>query len=79
MKLGLLLKVERSQIYEDMLNEYILDKFPLQIKFSGEIAYDTGGVYRDNIMFSAFLDEAYKTFFDGSCLLTFTLRPHVDM
>ena len=83
MKLGLLLKVERSQVYEDikslLLNEYILNEFLLQIKFSGEITYDTGGVCRDNIMFSAFWDEAYKKVFDDSCLLTSTLPPHVDM
>ena len=45
-----------------LLNEYILDEFPLRI-VSGEIAYDTDGVCRD--MFSAFWDEAYKKFFDS--------------
>lgn len=74
-------EVKRSTVYDDVIallsHESVLNEFPLRIKFSGEIGYDTGGVCRD--MISAFWEEAYKKFFDGSCLLTPVLHPHVDM
>ena len=60
-----------------LLDEKVLEEFPLRIKFAGEIAFDTGGVCCD--MFSAYWEQAYKTFFDGSSLLTPALHPHVDM
>lgn len=73
--------VKRGNIYEDVMallsNDNVLAELPLRIKFAGEIAMDTGGVCRD--MFSAFWEEAYKHFFDGSSLLTPVLHPHVDM
>ena len=54
-----------------------LDEFPLRIKFAGEMGYDCGGVCRD--MLSAYWDEAYQQFFDGSTLLVPALHPSVDM
>ena len=55
----------------------ILNKYPLRIKFNGEKAFDYGGVCRD--MFSAYWNEDYKQFFDGSALLIPVLHPSVDM
>ena len=56
-------------------DEKVLEEFPLRIRFAGEIAFDTGGVCRD--MFSAYWEQAYQMFFDGSSLLTPVLHPHV--
>ena len=55
----------------------ILNEYPLRIKFNNEKAFDCGGVCRD--MFSAYWEEAYSQFFDGSALLTPVLHPGVDM
>lgn len=55
----------------------VLDEYPLQIKFAGEMGYDCGGICRD--MFSAYWNEAYQKFFDGSMLLVPALHPSVDM
>lgn len=59
--------VSRSQ-YEDVLQLYksgdILSKYPCRFKFKGEKAIDTGGVGRD--LYSAFYDEVYRNFFEGS-------------
>ena len=55
----------------------VLEEYPLRIKFAGEMGYDYGGICRD--MFSAYWDEAYQQFFDGSTLLVPALHPSVDM
>ena len=73
--------VKRGNICDDVMtllsNDKVLAEFPLRIKFFGELANDSGGVCRG--MFSAYWEEAYKHFFDGSSLLTPVLYPHVDM
>ena len=58
-------------------NDEILEEYPLKIRFSNEVAIDTGGVCRD--MFSGFWEDAYSRFFDGSTLLTPALHANVDM
>ena len=57
----------------------VLDEYPLRIKFAGEMGFDCGGVFRDNIMFSAYRNEAYQQYFDGSTLLVPALHPSVNM
>jgi len=57
---------------EDFLQEY-----PLHIKLEGEKAIDSGGVSRD--MLSAYWQDAYKHFFDGSTLLIPTVHPNTDV
>ena len=73
--------VERKNAYEDMLalfcDDEILKEFPLRISFSNESAIDGGGVCRD--LFSAFWEEAYLKFFDGSSLLSPAMHASVDM
>ncbi len=54
----------------------LLRENPLRISFANERALDTGGVSRD--MFSAFFEEMYERFCDGSALLTLVVHPHID-
>ena len=73
--------VNRGNIFNQVIDlfsdDYFLKEYPLYIKFEGEIAVDSGGVQRD--MLSAFWEEAYIHFFDGSSLLVPTVHPNVDM
>ena len=69
--------LSNDEVMELLSNDEVLAEFPLRIKFAGELAFDSGGVCWD--MFSAYWEEAYKHFFDGSSLLTPVLHPHVDM
>ena len=73
--------VNRGNIFNQVIDlfsdDYFLKEYPLYIKFEGEIAVDFGGVQRD--MLSAFWEEAYIHFFDGSSLLVPTVHPNVDM
>ena len=55
----------------------VLDECSFRIKFATEMGYDCGGVCRD--MFSAYWNEAYQQFFDGSTLLVPALHPSVNM
>ena len=57
--------------------ESALSEYPLRIKFDGEIGFDSGGVCRD--MFSAYWEEAFKTFFGGNSVLTPVIHPAIDM
>ena len=70
----------RHEVFEDVIELYRsqkpLEEHPLDIKFSGEKAYDAGGVTRD--MFSAFWEAAYEKVFDGSTLLSPVMHPQVD-
>ena len=73
--------VNRKKIFNQVIDLFsddcILKEQSLYIKFEGEIAVDSGGVQRD--MLSAFWEEAYVHFFDGSSLLVPTIHPNVDM
>ena len=73
--------VNRRKIFNQVIDLFsddaILKEYPLYIKFEGEIAIDSGGVQRD--MLSAFWEEVYVHFFDGSSLLVPTVHPNVDM
>ena len=65
-----------NQVIDLFSDDYFLKEYPLYIKFEGEIAVDSGGVQRD--MLSAFWEEAYGRFFDGSSLLVPAVHPNVD-
>ena len=73
--------INRSKVYRDVMEllsrDQVLEEFPLQINFVNEAAIDHGGVCRD--MFSAFWEEAYRRFFDGSTLLTPCMHANTDM
>ena len=73
--------IGRKNLYEDTLalfpDDKILQEFPLQIRFSNEPAIDSGGVCQD--LFSAFWEEAYLKFFDGSSLLSPVMHASIDM
>ncbi len=62
--------VQRDDVFHSVVNLYkekssqLMLEYPLHVKLAGERAIDFGGVSRD--MFSAFYDEAYETFFDGT-------------
>lgn len=72
--------VSRCTLYEDVLQLYksgdILSKYPCRFKFKEE-AIDTGGVGRD--LFSAFYDEVYRNFFEGSSFVTPAVHPGINM
>ena len=82
-KLGTWRKVQRCQIYEDVVEMYqddlsgVLEEYPFRVKFEGEIAIDVGGVCRD--MFSCFWLAAYLNHFDGERLLVPAVNPGMDM
>ena len=73
--------VNRAKIFDHVkklfCSEQFLKEFPIYIEFEDEMAIDTGGVHRD--MLSAFWEEAYKHFFDGSCLLVPSVHPNMDV
>ena len=73
--------VNRKNIFNQVIDlfsdDHILKEQSLFIKFEEEIAVDSGGVQRD--MLSAFWEEAYVRFFDGSSLLVPTIHPNIDM
>ena len=78
---GLPHTIDRKNVFQDVMGLFaqdeVLDEYPLRIKFNGELGYDCGGVCRD--MFSAYWDEAYQLFFDGSSLLVPALHLNVNM
>ena len=65
----------------DMLNLFsedkVLEEFPLRIKFKNEPAFDCGGVCRD--LFSAFWEDVYVRYFDGSSLLSPMVHANINM
>ena len=69
--------VDRSTIFQDIIDLYsddretVLGEYPFRTKFAGE-----NGVTRD--VFSAFFEEAYIKYFDGSSLLTPADYPVLD-
>jgi len=73
--------IKRKNIFENMIalfsDDEILEEFPLRIRFANEPAIDSGGVCRD--LFSAFWEEAYLNFFDGSSLLSPVMHANMDM
>lgn len=73
--------IERRDVFDnvnDLLSKKsVLSEFPLQIEFSSEAGLDSGGVCRD--MISAYLEHAYKQFFDGNSILVPVLHPDADM
>ena len=79
--IGLLHVVDRESIFSSVVELYrvntTVNEFPPRVHFNGEKAIDVGGVFRD--MLSAFWDEAYRTLFDGGCLLTPVLHPQMDL
>ena len=78
---GLTHEVTRSEVYSEvpslLLEDSVLNEFPLRVRFRGEMGYDTGGVCRD--MFSCFWEEIFKKLFDGSGLLVPVVHPHIDV
>ena len=65
----------------DMLNLFsqdkVLEEFPLRIEFKNEPAFDSGGVCRD--LFSAFWEDVYMRYFDGSSLLSPMVHANINM
>ena len=80
-KPGSLRTVDRNNVYEDVIDLYrsgeIIGEFPIDIRYSGEMAVDEGGVQRD--MYSGFWEDAYSKLFDGSTTLIPMINPHMDM
>ena len=80
-KTGRFHTIERRDVFgsvNDLFSkEEVLSEFPLQIKFHGEVGFDSGGVCRD--MFSAYWEHAYKQYFDGNSVLIPVLHPEADM
>uniref|UniRef100_A0A1X7T2C6 HECT domain-containing protein n=1 Tax=Amphimedon queenslandica TaxID=400682 RepID=A0A1X7T2C6_AMPQE len=69
--------VSRERIYHNVLELYssdaIISHYPVTMEFKGELALDAGGVKRD--VFATFFEEMYRTLFDGSSLVTPSVRP----
>ena len=63
--------IERANILADVFalfdKDGILKQYPLRIQFTGERAFDTGGVSRD--MLEEFWKNVYMKYFDGATLL----------
>ena len=77
-QLGLPHTIDRNNVFKDVMALFAQDEvLEERIKFAGEMGYDCGGICRD--MFSAYWDEAYQQFFDGSTLLVPALHPSVDI
>lgn len=78
---GLPHKVDRSNIYEDVLDLYregaVVGEYPIFVKYVGEQGVDEGGVQRD--MFSAFWEKAYSVLFEGATTLIPMVHPQIDM
>ena len=77
--LGVQHQVNRKNLFDETLElfgrESTLCESTLSVSFTDEIAVDVGGVTRD--LLSAFWEEAYWRFFDGSALVRPVLHPHV--
>jgi len=73
--------IDHENVFQDVMalfaQDEVLDECSLRIKFATEMGYDCGGVCRG--MFSAYWNEAYQQFFDGSTLLVPALHPSVNM
>ena len=73
--------VSREGIYQDVLELYgsdgFLSHYPVAMEFKGELALDAGGVKRD--VFATFFEEMYRHLFDGSSLVTPSVRPGVSL
>ena len=63
--------IDRKDLFNAVLqlfdSEEIMRVYPLRISFRGELAIDTGGVFRE--MISAFWEVAYSQICDGDTLL----------
>jgi hypothetical protein len=64
--------LSRANLYDDVIALYtsskaVLKEYPFRVRFSGEEAFDIGGVARD--LFSGFFEAAYSKLFDGPSLL----------
>ena len=72
--------VDRRDLFDDVLllfsSEQILMSYPMRISFKGELAIDSGGVFRE--MISAFWEVAYKKCCDGDSLLVPVVHPALD-
>ena len=83
MKMGVFHNIDRSNIYDDVVNLYsknngtVVNECPFHVQFCNEKAVDIGGVTRD--MFSAFFDELYVRMFDGSTTLYPAVHASVDL
>lgn len=55
----------------------IITEYPFQVQFDGERAVDMGGVSRDK--FTAFFEEGYQKFFDGSTLVMPAVHPNINL
>ena len=77
--LGVQHQVNRKNLFDETLElfgrESTLCESTLSVSFTDEIAVDVGGVTRD--LLSAFWEEAYWRFFDGSALVRPVLHPHM--
>ena len=73
--------IERANILADVFalfeKDGILKQYPLRIQFTGERAFDTGGVSRD--MLEEFWKNVYMKYFDGATLLVPNLHAQSDM
>lgn len=73
--------IQRKAVFQDTITllkkDKVLEEFPLKIKFEDEPALDYGGVCRE--LFSAFWEQAYLGFFEGSNLLSPCLHANSDM
>ncbi len=73
--------IRRQNVLEDLNSllsvDNVLSEYPLQIKFHGELGFDSGGVCRD--MFSAYWEEVYSHYFDGNSVLTPMIHPGINL
>ena len=78
---GLPHTIDRSNIYEDILDLYregnIVAEYPIIVKYVGEKGVDEGCVQRD--MFSAFWEKAYCVLFEGATTLIPMVHPQIDL
>ena len=75
--------INRATLFSDILSLYTKDRdkvglqYSFRFRFKDERAVDAGGVTRD--AFSAFFEETYLHFFDGTCLLHPAVHASIDM
>ena len=80
---GLPHAISRENLYEDSIALYannlptLVQEYPFRIKYTNELAVDTGGVSRD--FFSGFWEIAYVKDFDGGSTYIPSVHPHTDL
>ena len=77
---GAIRNIDRANVFSNVLqlfsSEEVTKEYPLRVRFHGELAIDTGGVFRD--MISAFWEIAYTKCCDGDSLLVPLMHPGLD-